>query len=440
MLDKLQGVMNKITKSRVIDEELIEEITKDIQRILIQADVSVELVKELTDHIKEKIKEKEPPKGVSKKEYITKLIYNELKEVLGGEEYKPRMKSHDILLVGLYGSGKTTTVAKLAQFYSKRGMKTCAITTDVDRPAAYEQLQQLGEKADIDIYGEPEAENALKILEKYLKETEEYDIRIIDSAGRDNINTELLNEIKQLEKKLGPEETFLVASADTGQTAKRISNDFNEEIGITGVIVTKTDTSAKAGGALTACSEAGVPVAFIGTGEKINEFKVFNAEDFVANLLGKPDLGELLKRVQRATQETELDPQELMKGKYDFQTFYKQLEAVNKMGSLSKIFSALGIQNKISKEELQATEEKMQKYKYMLDSMTNEELKNPDLMNHGRKQRIAKGSGRTQEEVKELIEHFNKGKKMIKRLKGGKNRDMKKMMQQMQKKGGGGLF
>jgi len=439
MLDKLQNVMNKITKSRVIDEELIKEITKDIQRILIQADVSVKLVKELSDDIKRKIKEKEFPKGVSKKEYITKLIYNELKEILGGEEYKPRLESHDILLVGLYGSGKTTTVAKLASFYSKRGMKTCAITTDTDRPAAYEQLQQLGEKINIDVYGEPDAQNASKVLEKYLKKTEGYDIRIIDSAGRDNVNKELLKEIKGIEKILSPKETFLVVSADTGQTARRLAKDFDREIGLTGVIVTKTDTSAKSGGALTACSEAEVPVAFIGTGEKMNEFKVFKAEDFVANLLGKPDLGELLKRVQRATQETDLDPQELMKGDYNFQTFYKQLEAVNKMGSLSKIFKTLGIQNKIPKEELSATEEKMEKYKYMLDSMTNEELKEPKLMNHSRKKRIAKGSGRTEEEVKELIKHFNKGKKMIKRFKGGGGREMKRMMKKM-KKQGGGLF
>ncbi len=440
MLDKLQNVMNKITQSRVIDEELVEEITKDIQRILIQADVSVELVKQITDNIKEEIKEKEFPKGVSKKEFITKLIYNELKEALGGEEYKPRMKGHDILLTGLYGSGKTTTVAKLANFYSKRGMKVCAITTDTDRPAAYEQLKQLGEESNLDVYGEPEAEKGTEVLEKYLDKTENYDIRIIDSAGRDNVNQELLKEINEIEKKLNPEESFLVLSADTGKTAERIAEDFNKEIGLTGVIVTKTDTSAKAGGALTACSQAGIPVSFIGTGEKIHEFKIFEAEDFVANLLGKPDLGELLKRVQRATQETELDPQELMKGKYDFQTFYKQLEAVNKMGSLGKIFSALGIQKKMPKEELEATEEKMQKYQYILDSMTNEEMKNPDLMNQSRKKRIAKGSGRTEAEVKELIEHFNKGKKMIKKLKGGKGRNMQQMMKKMQERGGGGLF
>ncbi|MFW5902813.1 MAG: signal recognition particle receptor subunit alpha [archaeon] len=439
MLDKLQNVMNKVTKTRVIDEDLINEVIKDIQRILIQADVSVGLVKKLTDDMKKKIKKKESPKGVSKKEYITKLIYNELKEILGGEKYDPRLKSHDVLLVGLYGSGKTTTVAKLANFYSKRGMKTCAITTDTDRPAAYEQLQQLGEKINIDTYGEPDAKNASKVLEKYMERTNKYDIRIIDSAGRDNIDKELLNEIKEIEEKLKPEETFLVISADTGQTAKRLAKDFDKEIGLTGVIVTKTDTSAKSGGALTACSEAGVPVSFIGTGEKINEFKVFEAEEFVANLLGKPDLGELLKRVQRATQETDLDPQELMKGDYNFQTFYKQLEAVNKMGSLSKIFKALGIQNKIPKEELQATEEKMEKYKYILDSMTNEELKKPDLMNQSRKKRISKGSGRTEEEIKELINHFNKGKKMIKRFKGGGDRKMKQMMEKM-KKQGGGLF
>lgn len=434
MMKKLQDVMDKITGSSVVDEDLVEEITKDIQ-----SDVSVELVKELSDDIKKKIKNKELPPGISRKEQFTKLIYNELKDILGGEKYSPRIEGHDVLLVGLYGSGKTTSVAKLANFYSKRGLKTCMITTDIDRPAAHEQLQQLGEKIDIDVYGDPEKERAEEILSKYLPRTEEYDVRIIDSAGRDNVDQELLEEIRNIKKELKPEETFLVISADTGQTAKELSKNFDREIGLTGVIVTKTDTSGKAGGALTACNEAEIPITFIGTGEKLDEFKVFEAEEFVANLLGQPDLGELLKRVQRATEEMEMDPQDLMKGDYNFETFYKQLEAMNNMGPIKKIFDMLGVQNKISKDELQATQEKMDNYKYMLDSMTNEELKNPDLLNKERIDRIARGSGREEKEVKELISHFNKGKKMVNKLKKGKMRNMKGMMNKM-KKGGGGLF
>lgn len=438
MMNKLQEVMNKITKSSVVDEDLIKEITKDIQRILIQSDVSVELVKKLSDDIKKEIKSKELPKGVSRKEHFTKLIYNELKNILGGEKYSPRVEGHDILLTGLYGSGKTTSVAKLANFYSKRGLKTCMITTDVDRPAAYEQLKQLGQRIGIDVYGDPEEDNALGILKKYLDKTEKYDIRIIDSAGRDNLNEELLEEIKKINKTLNLKESFLVISADTGQTAKRLARDFSEEIGLTGIIVTKTDTSGKAGGALTACHEAGVPVAFIGTGEKIDDFKPFEAEEFVAKLLGQPDLGELVKRVQRATEETDLDPQDLMKGDYNFQTFYKQLEAMNNMGPLNKVFEMLGAKGKVPQEELQATQEKMEGYKYMLDSMTDEELHEPGLMNKSRIGRIAKGSGKSEEDVRQLIKHFRKGKKMIKRLKNGKMRDMKGMMKKMKR--GKGLF
>lgn len=433
MLEKLQGVMDRITGSNIVDEELVNETCKEIQRILIQSDVSVKLVKELTDNIKRKAKEKELPKGVSRKEHLTKLIYNELAEILGGEEYTPRHEGHDILLTGLYGQGKTTTAAKIADYYSKRGLKTCMITTDVHRPAAYEQLAQLGEEINIDVYGNPNASNAEEVLKEALGKTKNYDLRIIDSAGRDNLKKELLKEIENLEKILKPEETFLVLSADTGQTSKKLAKKFNESIELTGVIVTKTDTSAKAGGALTACYEANIPIAFIGTGEKTQDFKVFDAENFVANLLGQPDLGELLKRVKRATEETELSPEDLMKKDYNFQTFYKQLEAMNKMGSLEKILKSLGMSNKLPQEELQATQEKMGKYKYMLDSMTDEELKNPKLMNKQRIKRIAKGSGRTEGEVKELIQHFNKGKKMIKRLKEGKMRGMGGALKNMKK-------
>lgn len=427
--------MEKVRKANVVDEELIKEVTQEIQRILIQSDVSVPLVKKLTDKIKEKAKAQELPKGVSRKEHLTKIIYNELKNILGGEKYNPRMESHDILLVGLYGHGKTTTTAKIANYYSKRGLKTSLITTDTYRPAAYEQLQQLSEETNADAYGYPKEPKAQKSLKKSLKETEDYELRVVDSAGRDNVNEELLKEIKEIKEILEPKETFLVLSADIGQTAKDIAKTFNEKIGLTGIITTKTDTSAKAGGTLTACQEADVPVAFIGTGEKIEDFKTFNAEDFVSQLLGQPDLGELLKRVQRATEETDLSMEELMKKDYNLEVFYKQLGAMNKMGSMSKIMKMLGLSKKIPEEELKTTQKKMEKYKYVLDSMTDEELHEPKKINQSRKQRIAKGAGVTETEVNELIKHFNKSKKMIKRMKSGKMREMKGVMKKMQGKG-----
>ncbi len=434
MLNKLQRIMEKVRKSNVVDKDLINEVTKEIQRILIQSDVSVTLVKELTDKIKKKAEKQELPKGVSRKEHLTKIIYNELKDILGGEEYKPRIESHDVLLVGLYGHGKTTTTSKLANYYSKRGLKTAMITTDTYRPAAYEQLQQLGQKINIKAHGHPQEKNAQKALKKALKETEEHEVRIVDSAGRDNVNKELLKEIKDIKKALQPEETFLVLSADIGQTAKDLAEKFNEEIGITGIITTKTDTSAKAGGTLTACREAEAPVAFIGTGEKIEDFKTFNAEKFVSQLLGQPDLGELLKRVKRATEETEISIEDLMKKDYNLEIFYKQLKAMNKMGSMSKILGMMGITKKIPQEDLQATQEKMQKYKYILDSMTDEELREPKKINKSRKERISKGAGVTEAEVNELIKHFNRSKKIMKRMQQGKMREMKGVMKKMKGK------
>ena len=422
----MREVLSKITKAAVVDENLVNDIVKDIQRILIQSDVNVKLVKEISDNIKRKSLKEKPAPGISLKEYLIKIVYDELVDILGGEAYKPRMDKHKILLVGLYGSGKTTVSGKLAKFYSKRGMKTCMITTDTWRPAAYDQLKQLSDQVKIPLIGK-KSNDALKIMDSAMEEMKAYDIVIVDSAGRDNLNEELIDEIKALKDKLNPEEVYLVISADIGQTATKQTQQFNETLGLTGVIVTKADSSGKAGGALSACSIAKVPVAFIGTGEKMDDFDVFEAEKFISRLLGFPDIGALVKKVREAVEDSDINPEEILEGDYNLKTFYKQLEATKKMGPLKKVFEMMGM-NQLPEGIVETSEEKFKSYKTIMDSMTKEELENPDTIKQARIKRIAKGSGRKEEEVRELLKQFNMGKKMIKKLKKGGGKNIQKMM------------
>jgi len=419
MLNKMKEVLAKITRAGTIDETVVKDIVKDIQRILISSDVNIELVRKLSQDIEKRAKDEKLPPGISRKEQLIKIIYGELSQILGGESHAPRMDKHRILLVGLFGSGKTTASGKLAKFYSKRGLKTCILTTDVWRPAAYEQVRQIGQQVKVPVFGEENEKDAIKILKDNLPKAKDYDLVIVDSAGRDSLSKELIDEIKQIRAMLKPDEIYLVISADIGQTAVKQAQMFNEALGLTGVIATKTDASGKAGGALSACYVAKVPVIFISTGEKMDDFEVFDSKKFVSRLLGFPDLGELLKKAQEAAEESEFSPEDLLKEEYTLRTFYKQLEAMKKMGPLKKVFEMMGL-SAMPEEMVQTSEEKMKSYKFIMDSMARKELNDPALIKGDRIKRIAKGSGRPEAEVRELLRQFEMSQKMLKKIKKGK--------------------
>ncbi len=419
MLGKMKDVLAKITRAGTVDDALVKDIVRDIQRILISSDVNIELVQKLSKGIEAKAKEEKIPPGISRKEHLIKIIYSELTNILGGEVHNPRMDKHKILLVGLFGSGKTTACGKLAKFYSKRGLKTCILTTDVWRPAAYDQVKQIGQQVKVPVFGEDNERNPITILKNNLDKTKGYDLVIVDSAGRDSLSRELTDEIRQIKSILKPDEIYLVISADIGQTAVKQAQSFNETLGLTGVIATKTDASGKAGGALSACYVAKVPVTFISTGEKMEDFEIFDSKKFVSRLLGFPDLGELLKKAQEAAEESEFSPEDLLKEEYTLKTFYKQLEAMKKMGPLKKVFEMLGLAA-MPEELVQTSEEKMKSYKFIMDSMTKKELGDPDSIKGDRIKRIAKGSGRPEADVRELLKQFDMSKKMLKKIKKGK--------------------
>ena len=308
MLEKLGGVLrrttDKIANAIFLDKNLVEQIVKDLQRALIEADVNVALVRELSEKIKKEAFD-ERIKGIEKKEHIIKLLHDELLKILGTKREIILGKKNTFMFVGLYGAGKTTTIGKIASYYSKRGHSVCAVGLDVHRPAAMEQLRQVCEKIKITSFIDKNEKDPVKIWKKFSNEVREYDVVLADTAGRDSLDEVLVKEIKAITKLVNPTEVFLVIQADIGQTAKRQAQFFKDNAGVSGVIITKMDSTAKAGGALTACYEAHVPVIFIGTGEKPSDLESFDPESFLSRLLGMGDLKTLMEKIHSVMDEKE---------------------------------------------------------------------------------------------------------------------------------------
>jgi len=415
MLEKLgnalTGGIRKITNAIFIDKKLVDEIIKELQRALIEADVNVELVSQLSHKIR-KIAIDETIKGIDKKEQLIKLIHDEILSLLGkGKELKLQKKTK-ILLLGLFGSGKTTTLGKIGFYHAKRGKKVCLLGLDTQRPAAMEQLGQIAKKANLACFTDKKEKSPEKIYEKYKKELEDYDLVLIDTAGRDALNKELIKEIKSIEKTIKPDYRILIMPADIGQAAKTQASEFKKALSIDGVIITRMDGTAKAGGALTACAETSAPVFFIGVGEKIHEIETFNPESFISRLLGMGDLKGLLEKVHSATDEKQQKriQEKLEQDKLTIDDVVEQIKAMGQMGSFDKLIGMIpGMGNaKIPKEQLEKQEQKIKHWEYIRDSMTQEERNNPELLEKqtSRIQRIAKGSGTTTSEIRELLKQY----------------------------------
>ncbi|HLD33437.1 MAG TPA: signal recognition particle protein Srp54 [Candidatus Nanoarchaeia archaeon] len=442
VLDKLstslKDTLSKIAKSIFVDDTIINELVKDIQRALLQSDVNVELVFTLTNAIKQRAKEPSPP-GLTKKEQLVNIVYEELTNFLGKEpkEIKILKKPTKIMLVGLFGNGKTTTAGKLGKFYKKRGHRVALIQTDTWRPAAYDQLQQLASQIGADFYGNKKSKNPSDIYKEHQEKLNEYDVVIVDTAGRDALNDELIKELNDINTLVQPDERLLVISADIGQTAQKQAETFHSTVNVTGVIITKMDGTARGGGALSACSVTKAPVAFIGVGEKIDELEPFNPKRFVSRLLGMGDIETLLEKAKEAVSEDKAEDlgKRFMSGKFTLLDLYDQMEAMKSMGTLSKLVDMIPgfSQLKIPKEALAVQEEKLKKWKIVMNSMTQQELEDPDVLSKTRIDRIAKGSGTSDTDIKELLKQYTQAKKMGKMLQGGRN--MKRMM----KKFGGQL-
>ncbi|MFP4524249.1 MAG: signal recognition particle receptor subunit alpha [Candidatus Woesearchaeota archaeon] len=448
VLDKLssslKSTLQKVTKALFVDDKLINELVKDIQRSLLQADVSVKLVMDITKRIKERALKEKETKGLDKKEQLITIVYEELSAFLGGEHEPfaiPKgKKPFTIMLVGLFGNGKTTTAGKLANYYKKRGSKVAVVQTDTWRPAAYDQLETLAKQVDVDFYGEKKAKNPEDIYTKYQQKLSGYDLVIVDTAGRDALSQDLVEELEGLNKKVQADERWLVMAADVGQSAQQQAQQFHDTAGVTGVVITKMDGTAKGGGALTACSVTRAPVRFIGVGEKTDDIELFNPKGFVGRLLGMGDLEALLDKAKAAISDEEAEDlgKRFLKGEFNLIDLYEQMQAMKKMGPLSKVMEMVpGMsQIKMPKEALQVQQEKLELWRHLMDSMTKEELEDPDIIRGDRLERIATGAGLPVSELRGLLKQYKQSKKMMKMMKGGgSQKDMQKMMQRMGGKG-----
>ncbi len=432
----LNAALKKLARAGSVDEVLIKEVVRDIQRALIMSDVNVKLVLDLTKKIQKRALEEKPPAGVSRREHIIKIVYEELTNFLG-KEAKPieiKEKPTVLLTVGIQGSGKTTTVAKLARYFQKRGYKVGLVCSDTWRPGAYYQLKQLVEPYSIEVFGDPNEKDAVRLA----KEGVEYfkhkgvDIIIVDSAGRHKEEKSLIEEMKQISDAINPHEVILVIDGTIGQQAYSQALAFKEATPIGSIIVTKLDGSAKGGGALSAVVATGAPIKFIGVGERIDDLEPFDPKRFVSRLLGLGDIQGLLEKFEELSKAQELKEEDLekfMRGKFNLKDMYAQLEAMSKMGPLKQILQMIpGLGYSLPDDVVRVSEQRLKKFKVIMDSMTEEELEHPEIINYSRIKRIARGSGTTVKDVKELLEQYNQMKKFFKSMnKRNLNRMMKRL-------------
>ena len=440
--ESLKNTLSKIANSLFVDQKLITELVKDIQKALLQADVNVKLVLELTNRIKERALKEDGAKGLTKKEQLINIVYGELVVFLGKEkkaiEVDARKKPFVIMLLGLFGSGKTTTTGKLARYYAKRGHKVAVLGLDVHRPAAMEQIEQVAHQSNVKAFLDKKEKNPITIYRQFKDEYRNYDVLIVDTAGRDALSKELIEEIEQVTGEIRPEERLLVISGDIGQAAQKQAEQFHQSCGITGIIVTKMDGTARGGGALTACAVSGAPIVFLGVGEKGEDLEPFNPQGFVGRLLGMGDIEALLEKTKEAITEEEAEDlgKKFLKGEFNLLDLYEQMEAMGKMGPLSKIVEMIPgfSQFRLPKEALEGQEKNLKKWKIAMASMTKEELENPEVIDQSRIERISRGSGIGIPVIRELLKQHKQGKKMAKMLKGGSPGDMNSMMKKLKGK------
>ena len=429
MLDKLgeglRSALRKIAGTGHLDKTTVEELVKDIQRSLLAGDVDVKLVFELTKTIKDRVLNEKPPAGMTPKEHAVRIVYEELVKLVG-EKADISLKPSRILLCGLFGSGKTTTAAKLARFYQKKGLRPALVCCDVERPAAYEQLQQLSEQIHVPFYGEKGSKDSGKILKNALEKLKA-DVIIIDSSGRNALDEVMVKEIKNLYNIANPEERILVVPADIGQAAKIQATEFQRHLNITGVIITKMEGTAKGGGALTACSVTKAPVKWIGIGEKVDAFEEFDPQRFVGRLIGWGDIQALMEKAKEAIAPEKAGElaEKFVSGKFTLSDFYEQIKGVQRMGSLKNVMEMIpGMPMARLPKDFDAgkQEMKMRKWKYAIESMTRKEKEDPELIDSQRIARISKGSSVSEAEIRELIRNYQQSKKMMKMMGGGMRR------------------
>jgi signal recognition particle subunit SRP54 len=442
MLDNLRtglrSALKKIVGASDINEEIIDSLCKDVQRALLQSDVNVRLVLSITDNLKSRALKEQPVKGLSRKDHIITILYGELAKLLGytGETIKSidkTQRSPDehisfkagqqniVLMLGIQGSGKTTVTAKLARWLTRHGYRVAVIGADTWRPGALTQLKTNCGKINVEVFGDEQDKDPVNIVKNGLEHFKKQvlDVIIIDTAGRHKEERGLLEEMKSMHQVSDPELVLLVIDGTIGQQAYNQAKAFHEAAPVGGIVITKLDGTAKGGGVISASAATGARVMFIGTGERIDDLEQFSPTHFVGRMLGMGDIKALLEMARNLElQADEGQAKRLLGGKMTIEDFYAQMDNVGKMGFRNVIDNLPGLSGMVKDDQLDALQEKMEKWRFIIQSMTKIEKRNPDIMNDSRRKRVARGSGMTEHDVKELIKQYNNSKSMMKQAKG----------------------
>jgi signal recognition particle subunit SRP54 len=441
MLEKLTGTFSNIIRTlsgkSKITEKNIEETVEQIKMALLEADVNLRVVRRFVNSTIEEAKGEKVLKAVDPGQQFTKIIYDKIVKMLGDEKTDLALKGPDtqsvILLLGLQGAGKTTAAHKLAARLKKEGRKPLLVACDLVRPAAIEQLSVLGEKIGVPVYKEADSKDAVKVSRNAMTFAKKngIDTVIIDTAGRLQIDEVMMKELVDIKKAMDPQETILVADSMTGQNAVDIAKSFDEQLGLSGVILTKFDSDARGGAALSLKSITGKPILYIGTGEKTEDFEPFHPDRIASRILGMGDIVSLVEKAQETVdlEEAQRMQKKMARNEFTLQDMLDQLQSVKKMGSMQSILDMMpGLAGQVSADQLDTAGLKHQEA--IIQSMTKKERANHLIIGPSRRKRIAKGSGTSVQEVNKLIKQFEKTKLAMKKL--GRNKGMQsKMMQQM---------
>ena len=425
LTEKIEKAVNKLKGNGVITEDNITDAMRDVRLALLEADVNYKVVKEFTNKVKEKALGEEVKKSLKPGEVFLKILKDELLTLLGEGKTELDLSNNPsvIMLVGLQGSGKTTTIGKLANLLrKKKSKKPLLIACDVYRPAAIDQLKQLGRELNIEVYDEGQG-NAVKIAQNGISYAKEngYDLVLIDTAGRLHVDEKLMNELKDINETVNPNEILLVIDAMIGQDAINVINGFNDALPLTGTILTKMDGDTKGGVALSARHLTGVPIKFIGVSEKLDGIDEFNPDRMVSRILGNGDIMSIIEKAESVIDEKEAlsTVKKIQAGKMDLEDFLSQLKQIKKLGPLENLLKLLPGARKMGLNNISIDQKQFSKIEAIIQSMTPKERRNPSIIKASRKQRIAKGSASTVQDVNKLLNQFEQMQKMMKMMKNG---------------------
>ena len=425
--EKLGGIFKSLKSKGKLTENDVKQVMREIRLALLAADVNYLVVKDFISNVTQRATGEEVLQSLTPAQQVIKIVNEELTSFMGSENDRIRINAHPptiIMLCGLQGAGKTTHVAKLAQYFKNLNKRPLLVACDIYRPAAIQQLQILGEKINVPVFTQPEGTNPVEIAKRAVTHAKDYgnDIIFLDTAGRLHIDEVLMDELKNIKSAVTPDEILLTIDAMTGQDAVTVAKSFNDALEITGVILTKTDGNTRGGAALSVKHVTGKPIKFIGTGEKLGDIEPFHPNRMASRILGMGDMLSLIEKAEQAFDEKQAAALEekILQNKFDFNDYLENMKQLKNMGPLDKLIGMIPGVNQAAIKDIQIDEKQLAHTEAMILSMTKKERSYPEMINASRKRRIAAGSGRTVEEVNRLLKGFDQMKDMMKKFGGKK--------------------